>query len=100
MLPTQGNCVVETFFRGPYTSEDSAAFEILSSLFLHLGSLINNHELLLKHVIKKGFALRTGSQFHPLLGSISMFSEGDPHTLKTFENFERVYQTLAEGSFR
>lgn len=61
---------------------------------------MNNHDQLLKYVMNKGGASNAGCQFHPILGTISMFSEGDPHTLKTFENFERVYQQLSEGQFR
>jgi len=40
-----------------------------------------------------------GVHFRPLLGTLSIYSEQDPYTLKTFENFERVYQHIAEGKF-
>lgn len=50
-------------------------------------------------MVKKGGAYAAYSKFHPLLGTLSYVSAEDPHSLQTFENFERVYQALADGNF-
>ncbi len=60
----------------------------------------SRHELLKKHVMGRGGAHAAYSRFHPLLGTVSFVSCEDPHSLQTFESFERVYQALADGKFR
>lgn len=58
-----------------------------------------NWEELRKLVVEKNKAAGAGVFFDPFSGSLSFFSEGDPHTLLTYENFERVYQMYADGRF-
>ena len=98
VMPSNRNCVVETFCKTGYQDEASPAFEILSRL-ISRGDMMAHDEGLHKHVVQKGRAFKAGCHFHPLLGTLSMFSTEDPHSLKTFENFERVYQKLADGQF-
>lgn len=91
VIPGPKNYVTETFFGPAFLSPESAHFELIASLLAG--------EDLKKVIQEKSGALGSGVRFNPLSSTITVYSDKDPNTLKTYENFERIYQKLANGDF-
>jgi Zn-dependent M16 (insulinase) family peptidase len=94
VLPSYKNLNTETFFFDgrPYDQSDSVKLELVGTLFAG--------EYLQKIFREKLGTQGAGTFVDPLAASLTVFSEGDPHTLRSIENFERVYQYFQDSNYR
>ena len=94
VLPSYKNLNTETFFFDQYSYEnsDSVKLELIGNLFAG--------DYLQKLFREKLGTQGAGTFVDPLAASLTVFSEGDPHTLRSIENFERVYQYFQDGNYR
>ena len=94
VLPSYKNLNTETFFFDDlrYDQPESVKLELVGKLFAG--------DYLQKLFREKLGTQGAGSFVDPLASSLTLFSEGDPHTLRSIENFERVYQFFQDANYR